>query len=709
MNLHGIAVIALLAVPTQATFAAPGDFDPTFGDGGVVVVPRFGSLAGPGSSDPTVTYRNVPARVVMQPDKKILLAIEVDQCHPPQPLSASCLPSYIGVMRFNPDGSIDSTFGANGAVTLAGESVSEILVQSDGRIVLDMLGPLLRLQSSGAQDASFGNGGLVTLPFQASGGTLLQQVDGKLLVAGDVPLPDNALGVGILRLNADGSLDSSYGASGVASVPVPDAGGLSPAVALLQGDGKAVIAGTISFLETPAYSSGIFVVRLDTSGKPDAAFGVNGVVTTSFINAPANYSTQPAVAGARLQPDGKLVVTGSLWTLPLDGPVWAQLRLNADGSVDNSFGTLGRVITPLGQVKGNVRWGSSLWTSNGYAVFSGGAALMRLAPDGSLDTGFGNCGARQPDPLGSVIAALQSDDKILVAGVPPGSEYVTSQVALARLLGGHGTSVVVANLGPNPAPTNALITLSASVTGASPITGTVTFMDNGAVIPGCSGVPALPSGIANAGVPSYLANCQVQVIPVGTHVLTANYDGDAANPPAPSCSVVQTVDPPGSVTAVEYYHDVFDHYFVTTLSNEVVALDRGVLPGWRRTGESFRVHPVDQLAASFPVCRFFSGSTFAPESTHFYTPFASECMPLQQNPAWIYEGTLFGLDLPSSAGDCTPGTEPLYRVYNNGMGGAPNHRYLTNMTARDAMVGGDYNNWTAEGFGDGVIACVPGT
>jgi hypothetical protein len=58
---------------------------------------------------------------------------------------------------------------------------------------------------------------------------------------------------------------------------------------------------------------------------------------------------------------------------------------------------------------------------------------------------------------------------------------------------------------------------------------------------------------------------------VGSHVLAANYAGDVTNPSAASCHVVQFVDAPGCVTAIEYYDDVFDHYFITTLANEVAA------------------------------------------------------------------------------------------------------------------------------------------
>jgi hypothetical protein len=104
------------------------------------------------------------------------------------------------------------------------------------------------------------------------------------------------------------------------------------------------------------------------------------------------------------------------------------------------------------------------------------------------------------------------------------------------------------------------------------------------------------------------------------------------------------------------------------------------------------------------VCRFFSTS-FAPKSSHFYTPSAQECAIVKNNPDWMYEDVVFAVVLPDGAGACTAGTWPLYRMYNEGQGGAPNHRYANNFVVRAAMLA---NGWTPEGNGAaGVIGCVP--
>jgi len=159
-------------------------------------------------------------------------------------------------------------------------------------------------------------------------------------------------------------------------------------------------------------------------------------------------------------------------------------------------------------------------------------------------------------------------------------------------------------------------------------------------------------------------------------------------------------------TAVEYRHSAFGHYFLTTAPDEITSLDAGAFPGWARTGLSFEVYGIDPGAAS--VCRFWSGQTFVPKSSHFYTPYANECAKVRQQGVWQYEGDVFGLVLPSGLpgqGTCRLPTQPLYRAYNNGMSGAPNHRYTIDPLVLDAMIA---QGWIMEGeVATRVFACVP--
>jgi hypothetical protein len=160
--------------------------------------------------------------------------------------------------------------------------------------------------------------------------------------------------------------------------------------------------------------------------------------------------------------------------------------------------------------------------------------------------------------------------------------------------------------------------------------------------------------------------------------------------------------PPGLARAIEFYNPAFAHFFITTNADEIAKLDSGAIAGWQRTGQSFNVYanPGIGLAA---VCRFFSAS-FAPKSSHFYAPRGLGCDAALDNPVWQYEGDVFYTALPSASGGCPDGNVPVYRLYNNGQGGAPNHRFTTSEATRLDMLRDGY---VAEGTGVGVGMCSP--
>ncbi len=159
---------------------------------------------------------------------------------------------------------------------------------------------------------------------------------------------------------------------------------------------------------------------------------------------------------------------------------------------------------------------------------------------------------------------------------------------------------------------------------------------------------------------------------------------------------------PNVVTAVEYYHAAFDHYFITSIADEIGKLDSGVFVGWQRTGKQFNVYraATGNLNA---VCRFFS-TAFDPKSSHFYTPDAGECTTVKANKDWQFEAEVFYTRSPAPDGTCPAGTNPVYRLYNDGQGAAPNHRYTTDFGTRAQML---LKGWMAEGYGVGVIMCAP--
>ncbi|MFO1304503.1 MAG: hypothetical protein U1F54_12265 [Burkholderiales bacterium] len=181
----------------------------------------------------------------------------------------------------------------------------------------------------------------------------------------------------------------------------------------------------------------------------------------------------------------------------------------------------------------------------------------------------------------------------------------------------------------------------------------------------------------------------------GTRIATLTAPGSVAGLAAPR------VGSP-TITLVEYYHAVFDHYFVTGNASEIAKLDSGVITGWARTGEQFAAFPPDSYGTA-NTCRFFSAA-FAPKSSHFFAADARECAAVKDIPAWLFEGEVFAQVLSPPDGGCSAGLQSLYRLYNNGLGGAPAHRYTVRDAVRAAQI---QRGWIPEGAGVGVVACVP--
>jgi hypothetical protein len=161
--------------------------------------------------------------------------------------------------------------------------------------------------------------------------------------------------------------------------------------------------------------------------------------------------------------------------------------------------------------------------------------------------------------------------------------------------------------------------------------------------------------------------------------------------------------PPNTTAGIEYYHAGFNHYFITAIADEIVKLDNGTFLGWTRTSKQFNVNSAPAIGLS-AACRFFS-TAFGLKSAHFYTPDSAECATVMSNTNWQFEGEVFFTMSPGHDGSCPVGTIPVYRMYNDGLGGAPNHRYTIDPSIRALMLA---QGWIAEGYGTvGVIMCVP--
>ena len=161
---------------------------------------------------------------------------------------------------------------------------------------------------------------------------------------------------------------------------------------------------------------------------------------------------------------------------------------------------------------------------------------------------------------------------------------------------------------------------------------------------------------------------------------------------------------PGTIPVIEYFYPAFGHYFITSIADEINALDNGAFPGWVRTGLQFNVYAVSRVDTS-PVCRYFS-TAFTPKSSHFHSAFGFECDAVQANPNWTLESNAaFYIGVPATDGSCAAGFVPVYRLYNNGQGGAPSHRYTTDFAVRAQMIA---QGWVPEGLGtDAAGMCSP--
>ena len=159
--------------------------------------------------------------------------------------------------------------------------------------------------------------------------------------------------------------------------------------------------------------------------------------------------------------------------------------------------------------------------------------------------------------------------------------------------------------------------------------------------------------------------------------------------------------------AVEYYHSGWNMYFVTALPNEVAALDGGAFGGvWTRTGRQFNVYALEGAPASSSTVWRFVSTEFADKSSHVDTASVAEYDALVSGAiaGWQLEGAVFSAPLPASDSTCPAGSIPVYRLYNNDMSGAPNHRLITDANDFAQMVTA---GWSPEGQGAGVGFCSP--
>ena len=435
--------------------------------------------------------------------------------------------SAMAIARFDADGSADATFGTGGRVFLpaiSGLPISQIplfsvAVQADDKIVLaqtlnnntpNTTYLAIELDANGSVDPNYGTQGIAEYPASSTIPiadrltaivAAIPQAGDKVILVGNASSVSSSLSsFAAVRLNADGSLDTTYGQAGSSNVTVT-VNGLTaniPGDATVQADGKLVLVGSV---ETKSQFDPHFgnisdyeatAIRLNADGSLDTTYGgptqpgvaliapIPGVNASLGSNFASTLAVQPT--------DGKIVVLGSDSNSGGPGADASELyRLNTDGSLDPSFGNAGRVMTAPGvapsinvavQLDGKILVSGHLGSPYPVANLD----FTRLNADGSTDTTFGNTStpglfvARLTSGQNVAVAVQPGDGKIVVAGIgtvsSPGGPL--EGFGINRVLPSASTGP--AALAPAPVPTADFGGLGYSYQGTyDPVFGTIQY------------------------------------------------------------------------------------------------------------------------------------------------------------------------------------------------------------------------------------------
>jgi uncharacterized delta-60 repeat protein len=332
------------------------------------------------------------------------------------------------IARYRTEGSLDPTFGDHGIaqtnVTDANDILHGVAVQPDGDIVVVGQvgsGPrfvVARYTAGGRLDPTFGGDGMVSTSFEARGGGAAVAVavlaGGKILAAGVAHTNCSCERYAVARYNTNGRLDRTFGTNGRATVHFRSGG--EPGAMAVAPDGSIVLVGG----NVPDVDK-FQVARFTPDGAIDTAFGGgDGKVTTN------TGQGEEAATGVAIDRDGSAIVIGYT-DLPHEGgetfgpSKFALVRYAADGTLDPSFGTNGRVKTAFST--GAFPHGVVVEADRKIVALGGVGnrfGLARYATDGSLDPTFGGDGKVTTNLSSDVddarAVALQDDGRIVVAG-----------------------------------------------------------------------------------------------------------------------------------------------------------------------------------------------------------------------------------------------------------------------------------------------------
>lgn len=348
-------------------------------------------------------------------------------------------------------GSLDPTFATGGifiSPTTRG-SAGAVAIQSDGKILIagggvvnnTLAAIITRLNTNGTIDTSFGSEGFATLENTASFFAMILTPNGKILAAAEVITGNNGGYVELAGFNSNGTLDTSFGRGGITTTQaIPFTPFNATGAIALLGNGEILVA---------ASSPGV-MARFTSSGQLDTTFGTNGLVNLANVGPPLSDTAPACPTQILVEPNGKILISAGV-----PGPTPAALativsRYNPNGSLDTSFAAAGMMATVLSAT-------AMTFDSNGNIVIAGaltskisappasndvGFGIVRYHRNGVIDTSFGTGGVAVIDfgssaPLSGAFAlAIQSNGDIVAGGAAaqgPENTGLNSAFALTRV------------------------------------------------------------------------------------------------------------------------------------------------------------------------------------------------------------------------------------------------------------------------------------
>lgn len=418
--------------------------------------------------------------MALQSNGKIVTGGEVFNNNPPY-ITKNVL------IRYNSDGTIDSSFGRNGIVYhqigKRNAGIKAIAIQDDGKIVTagyagnhrsdDSVNifvklTLLRFNRNGDIDLSFGDNGVASIEinnYDLNGYAIAIQPDGKIVAAGAADSYNLHISQNVMiamRFKTDGTLDSSFNDKGIKTI----SNGFfmrAKSLALLY-NGEMLLGGDA--LDSLGGDTKYAIAKLTSSGKLDSVFGKNGKAITKLLNSELHTVNTMAV-----QKTGKIILGGGAYNNGAYSD-FTMIRFNANGAVDASFGTNGISVTDFGyedEIK------SLMAQPDGKIIAAGSSddfaitdkvyyVLARYNQNGKIDRSFGASGKVKTHFEGKgrseANAVLrQSNGKIIAAGYAGKVTGYQDEPVVTRYLGDgnliEGNTIPVSQtkiqIFPNPA------------------------------------------------------------------------------------------------------------------------------------------------------------------------------------------------------------------------------------------------------------------